>query len=202
VSAGQLIPEYIEVDMLDVTTGDIIHISDLKLPEGVVPPRHWPWVKTTTWPWPRSAPSAVAPRKRKATKRAGEAGSRGEEEVRRGGSATARSLGIARRGRGQHHLPPRCFDRRPWQRGPQRPLLTPLATQTARTHVSTLSAHRRPRKPRGAVRGTRHNAGEDFVRELARQAGGTLRRDSKYFGEVGEVLFAGHKLRLLIPTPS
>ena len=30
------IPEYIEVDMLDVTTADIIHISDLKLPEGVV----------------------------------------------------------------------------------------------------------------------------------------------------------------------
>jgi large subunit ribosomal protein L25 len=31
-----LIPEYIEVDMLNVTTSDIIHISDLKLPEGVV----------------------------------------------------------------------------------------------------------------------------------------------------------------------
>ncbi|GAB5415448.1 MAG: 50S ribosomal protein L25/general stress protein Ctc [Congregibacter sp.] len=31
-----LIPEYVEVDMTDVTTGDIIHISDLKLPEGVV----------------------------------------------------------------------------------------------------------------------------------------------------------------------
>ena len=30
------IPEYIEVDMLEVTTADIIHISDLKLPEGVV----------------------------------------------------------------------------------------------------------------------------------------------------------------------
>jgi len=29
------IPEYVEVDMLDVTTADIIHISDLKLPEGV-----------------------------------------------------------------------------------------------------------------------------------------------------------------------
>ena len=31
-----LIPEYIEVDMLEVTTHDIIHISDLPLPEGVV----------------------------------------------------------------------------------------------------------------------------------------------------------------------
>ena len=30
------IPEYIEVDMLNVTTSDIIHISDLPLPEGVV----------------------------------------------------------------------------------------------------------------------------------------------------------------------
>ncbi len=29
------IPEFIEVDMLEVTTADIIHISDLKLPEGV-----------------------------------------------------------------------------------------------------------------------------------------------------------------------
>ena len=48
--------------------------------------------------------------------------------------------------------------------------------------------------------GTRHNAGEDFVRELARVAGGSLKADSKYSGEVCEVLFAGHKLRLLIPT--
>ncbi|MFT4769152.1 MAG: large subunit ribosomal protein L25 [Glaciecola sp.] len=31
-----LIPEYIEVDMKNVTTADILHISDLKLPEGVV----------------------------------------------------------------------------------------------------------------------------------------------------------------------
>jgi len=31
-----LIPEYIEVDMENVTTEDIIHISDLTLPEGVV----------------------------------------------------------------------------------------------------------------------------------------------------------------------
>ena len=30
------IPEYIEVDMTDVTTEDVLHISDLKLPEGVV----------------------------------------------------------------------------------------------------------------------------------------------------------------------
>ncbi len=48
--------------------------------------------------------------------------------------------------------------------------------------------------------GTRHNAGEDFVRELARQAGGTFRSESKFFGEVAEVLFANRKLRLLIPS--
>ncbi len=29
------IPEYIEVDMKDVKTGDIVHLSDVKLPEGV-----------------------------------------------------------------------------------------------------------------------------------------------------------------------
>ena len=30
------IPEYLEVDMVDVKIGDIIHLSDIKLPEGVV----------------------------------------------------------------------------------------------------------------------------------------------------------------------
>ncbi|TXS96390.1 50S ribosomal protein L25/general stress protein Ctc [Parahaliea maris] len=29
------IPEYIEVDMIDVKTGEIVHLSDVKLPEGV-----------------------------------------------------------------------------------------------------------------------------------------------------------------------
>jgi len=48
--------------------------------------------------------------------------------------------------------------------------------------------------------GTRHNAGEDFVRELARQGGVTLRPESKFFGETAELFFGGHKLRLLIPT--
>ena len=48
--------------------------------------------------------------------------------------------------------------------------------------------------------GTRHNAGADFVRELARIAGASLKSEAKYSGEYGEALFAGHKLRLLIPT--
>lgn len=30
------IPEYIEVDMTDIDLGDIIHMSDIKLPEGVI----------------------------------------------------------------------------------------------------------------------------------------------------------------------
>ena len=29
------IPEYVEVDVIDLKTGDIIHLSDIKLPEGV-----------------------------------------------------------------------------------------------------------------------------------------------------------------------
>ncbi|MEE4279046.1 MAG: aminoacyl-tRNA hydrolase [Halieaceae bacterium] len=54
--------------------------------------------------------------------------------------------------------------------------------------------------PGAQYAGTRHNAGEDFVRLLAREAGCTLRSDSKVHGEVGEALFAGHRLRLLIPN--
>lgn len=53
--------------------------------------------------------------------------------------------------------------------------------------------------PGSQYEGTRHNAGEDFVRELARVAGGSLKADSKYNGEVADVFFAGRKLRLLVP---
>ena len=48
--------------------------------------------------------------------------------------------------------------------------------------------------------GTRHNAGEDFVRALARQTGGVLRAESKFHGEIAEVLIGTRKLRLLVPT--
>ena len=44
------IPEYIEVDMLKVEIGQIIHLSDIALPEGVT----WPWVRITTWRSPLS----------------------------------------------------------------------------------------------------------------------------------------------------
>ena len=54
--------------------------------------------------------------------------------------------------------------------------------------------------PGNEYRGTRHNAGADFVAELARQCGSTLQPESKFFGLAGRVTLAGHDLRLLIPT--
>lgn len=54
--------------------------------------------------------------------------------------------------------------------------------------------------PGSEYRGTRHNAGADFVEELARQCGGSLQAESRFFGLVGRVSLAGHDLRLLIPT--
>lgn len=54
--------------------------------------------------------------------------------------------------------------------------------------------------PGAEYRGTRHNAGADFVAQLARNAGVELRPDSKFFGLAGQLTLAGHDLRLLIPT--
>jgi PTH1 family peptidyl-tRNA hydrolase len=54
--------------------------------------------------------------------------------------------------------------------------------------------------PGGEYLGTRHNAGADFVEELARQAGAPLQPDSKFFGLAGRATLSGHDLRLLIPT--
>lgn len=47
---------------------------------------------------------------------------------------------------------------------------------------------------------TRHNAGADFVIELARSFGVNLTPDSKYFGLSARVNYQGRDLRLLIPT--
>jgi PTH1 family peptidyl-tRNA hydrolase len=47
---------------------------------------------------------------------------------------------------------------------------------------------------------TRHNAGQWFVEELARQYSITLKPEVKFFGLVGEGLIGQHKVRLLIPT--
>ena len=47
---------------------------------------------------------------------------------------------------------------------------------------------------------TRHNAGADFVAEIARQYQGTMTADSKFFGLSGRVTVNNRDLRLLIPT--
>ncbi|TGD71534.1 aminoacyl-tRNA hydrolase [Mangrovimicrobium sediminis] len=54
--------------------------------------------------------------------------------------------------------------------------------------------------PGSEYRGTRHNAGADFVEALADRCGGRLQEESKFFGLTGRVTLAGHDLRLLIPT--
>ena len=54
--------------------------------------------------------------------------------------------------------------------------------------------------PGSEYRGTRHNAGADFVAELARQCGSSLQAESKFYGMAGRLALSGHDLRLLIPT--
>ena len=47
---------------------------------------------------------------------------------------------------------------------------------------------------------TRHNAGADFVRELANSVGATLSAESKFFGETARITLNGRDIRLLIPS--
>ena len=54
--------------------------------------------------------------------------------------------------------------------------------------------------PGNEYRGTRHNAGADFVEELARQCNCSLQAESKFWGMTGRLALSGHDLRLLIPT--
>jgi peptidyl-tRNA hydrolase, PTH1 family len=54
--------------------------------------------------------------------------------------------------------------------------------------------------PGTEYRGTRHNAGEDFVDALARKHGANLQEESKFFGITGRANIAGHDVRLLVPT--
>ena len=54
--------------------------------------------------------------------------------------------------------------------------------------------------PGAEYRGTRHNAGADFVDALARDCGVSLQDESKFYGMTGRGHFAGHDLRLLVPT--
>lgn len=54
--------------------------------------------------------------------------------------------------------------------------------------------------PGSEYRGTRHNAGADFVAELARVGGGSLHLESRFFGLADRISFGGHDVRLLVPT--
>lgn len=47
---------------------------------------------------------------------------------------------------------------------------------------------------------TRHNAGADFVAELARREGASLVPENKFFGLTARIFLNGRDLRLLIPT--
>lgn len=47
---------------------------------------------------------------------------------------------------------------------------------------------------------TRHNAGADFVSELANSQGLALKEEKKFFGLAGKMVVNGRDLRLLIPT--
>ena len=53
--------------------------------------------------------------------------------------------------------------------------------------------------PGDEYRGTRHNAGADFVEALARAHGASLQPESKFYGMAGRIQSAGMDLRLLIP---
>ncbi len=54
--------------------------------------------------------------------------------------------------------------------------------------------------PGAAYRGTRHNAGADFVEALARGHGIELTREAKFLGRVGRAPINGRDVRLLVPT--
>ena len=47
---------------------------------------------------------------------------------------------------------------------------------------------------------TRHNAGADFVAELAHRLGAILNPEPKYFGLTARINYQGQDIRLLIPT--
>lgn len=54
--------------------------------------------------------------------------------------------------------------------------------------------------PGSEYRGTRHNAGADFVTALARHCGATLQNEARFHGQTARITLGGHDLRLLIPT--
>ena len=54
--------------------------------------------------------------------------------------------------------------------------------------------------PGAKYEGTRHNAGEWFVNELARMYNTSLKEEAKYFGKVAKINTAQGEVRLLVPT--
>jgi len=54
--------------------------------------------------------------------------------------------------------------------------------------------------PGREYRGTRHNAGADFVEALASHCGVSLQAEPRFHGQTARVTLCGHDLRLLIPT--
>ena len=47
---------------------------------------------------------------------------------------------------------------------------------------------------------TRHNAGADFVKELANSVSATLSAETKFFGETTRITLNGRDIRLLVPS--
>ena len=54
--------------------------------------------------------------------------------------------------------------------------------------------------PGAKYEGTRHNAGEWLVNELARMYNTSLKEEAKYFGKIAKINTAQGKVRLLVPT--
>jgi PTH1 family peptidyl-tRNA hydrolase len=73
-------------------------------------------------------------------------------------------------------------------------LATPVFALTAIRLIAGLG------NPGSEYRGTRHNAGADFVTALAKQCGCSLQVESRFYGLAGRLTLSGHDLRLLIPT--
>ncbi|MGY8863555.1 MAG: aminoacyl-tRNA hydrolase [Pseudomonadales bacterium] len=47
---------------------------------------------------------------------------------------------------------------------------------------------------------TRHNAGQDWLMQLAKEEGISLTAEKRFFGDYGQGFVAGHKVHLLIPN--
>lgn len=53
--------------------------------------------------------------------------------------------------------------------------------------------------PGDAYRGSRHNAGADFVEFLLRRHGGVFATEGRFFGHTARITIAGYEVRLLVP---